>query len=227
MRILVIEDSPPTRDLLKRSIEGAGHSVATAARVSTGLELATTEEFEVIIIDVMLPDGSGLDLCRDLRRHGVASPILFLTAKGEVGDRVAGLDAGADDYLRKPFALAELHARLRALGRRRGLAPPARVAWDEIAIDFTARRIEQSGREVPLTAREWAVLEMLAARPGRVVPREDLLDAAWGDAGPAASESLDVIVSRLRRKLGPPGHPDEGGPIRTVRGLGYVFEVPR
>lgn len=227
MRILIIEDSPPTRELLKRSLEGAGHTVATAARVSTGIELATTEEFEVIVIDIMLPDGSGLDLCRDLRRHDVAAPILFLTAKGEVGDRVAGLDAGADDYLRKPFALAELHARLRALSRRRGLAPPARLEWGEARIDFTSRRLMRSGLEVPLTAREWVVLEMLAAQRGRVVSREELLETAWGDVSPAASESLDVIVSRLRRKLGQSDPESEGGAIRTVRGRGYRFEARR
>jgi DNA-binding response OmpR family regulator len=222
MRILVVEDSPPTRDLLRRSLESGGHTVTLASRVSTGLRCATTSSFELLVIDVMLPDGSGLDLCRSLRRQGVHSPILFLTAKGEVSDRIAGLDAGADDYLRKPFALAELHARIRALGRRQGIAAPARIERGSVRIDFAARRLERDGDVVPLTAREWAVLEVLAARTGRVVPREEVLEAAWHDANPAASDSLDVIVSRLRRKLGPPGQ-DEW--IRTVRGEGYVFEV--
>jgi DNA-binding response OmpR family regulator len=220
MRILVVEDSPPTRDLLRRSLESEGHTVTTASRVSTGLKLASESTFEVLVIDVMLPDGNGLDLCRRLREQGVRTPILFLTAKGEVDDRIAGLDAGADDYLRKPFALAELRARLRALGRRQGTAGPARLERGPVRIDFGARRLEREGRSVPLTAREWAVLEVLASRAGRVVSRQDVLEAAWPDPNPAASDSLDVIVSRLRRKLG-----GENDWIRTVRGEGYVLEV--
>ena len=222
MKILIVEDSPPTRDLLRRSLESGGHVVSLASRVSTGLRLATTSRFEVMVIDVMLPDGSGVDLCRTLRQQGVRTPILFLTAKGEVHDRIEGLDAGGDDYLKKPFALAELHARIRALGRRHGIAPPARIERGAICIDFGARRLERGGENVPLTAREWAVLETLAARAGRLVPRLEVLEAAWPNPHPAASDSLDVIVSRLRRKLGREG---EGDWIRTVRGEGYVFEA--
>jgi DNA-binding response OmpR family regulator len=222
VKILVIEDSSPARDLLRRSLESAGHRVTAAARASTGHRLATSESFELLVIDVMLPDGSGLDLCRALRGEGIMAPILFLTARGEVHDRIAGLDAGADDYLRKPFALAELHARIRALGRRAGHSAPARLQHGETRIDFAARRLERAGAEIPLTAREWAVLEVLAARSGRVVTRQEVLEAAWPDPSPAASESLDVIISRLRRKLAPSG----AGWIRTVRGRGYAFEVP-
>jgi two-component system copper resistance phosphate regulon response regulator CusR len=222
MRILVVEDSPPARDLVRRSLEDAGHEVTLASRVSTGLRLATSAPFEVIVLDVMLPDGDGLALCRTLRARGVQTPILFLTARGEVHDRISGLDAGADDYLRKPFALAELHARIRALGRRQGVAAPARLESGAIRIDFAARRLERAGQTVPLTGREWAVLEVLAARAGRVVPRHEVLDAAWPEPHPTASESLDVIVSRLRRKL---GQSEEQTWIRTVRGEGYVFEV--
>jgi two-component system, OmpR family, response regulator len=221
MRILVIEDSPPARDLLRRSLEDDAHQVTLAARVSTGLRLATSEVFDVLVLDIMLPDGDGLELCRTLRARGVRTPILFLTARGEVHDRIAGLDAGADDYLRKPFALAELHARIRALGRRQGLTAPGYIARGSVSIDFTARRLERDEALIPLTAREWAVLDVLAARAGRVVPRQEVLDDAWPEPGPNASESLDVIVSRLRRKLG------EGEWIRTVRGEGYVFEAGR
>ena len=221
MRILVIEDSPPTRDLLRRSLESGGHAVTLASRASSGLRLASTAGFEVLVVDVMLPDGDGFELCRSLRRQGVRTPILFLSARGEVHDRIAGLDAGADDYLRKPFALAELHARIRALGRRQGIAAPVRIECGSVRIDFAGRRLERDGVSVPLTPREWAVLEVLAARSGRVVSRHEVLDAAWPDSSPAASDSLDVIVSRLRRKLGKPGERDW---IRTVRGEGYVFE---
>lgn len=195
-------------------------NVVTAARLSTGLRQASTGEFDVIVLDLGLPDGNGLELCSQLRADGIETPILCLTARGEVTDRVQGLDAGADDYLRKPFALAEVRARVRALARRGGQAPPRRIEAYSLAIDFGARRLLRAGREVPLTAREWAVLEILAARVGRLVKRDDLLEGAWNEISSAASESLDVILSRLRRKLG-----DEGCAIRTVRGEGFVLEM--
>jgi DNA-binding response OmpR family regulator len=223
MRILVIEDSPPTRELLKGSLESGGHSVTFAARVSSAEKLLEQETFDVLVIDIMLPDGNGLDLCRSIRARGLTTPILFLSARGEVGDRVAGLDAGGDDYLRKPFALAELHARIRALARRQGLSPPSKVEHGPTRIDFTARRLSQAGREVPLTGREWEVLELLASRSGRVVSREEILEIVWHDLDQAASESLDVIISRLRRKLQQESTTDW---IRTVRGQGYVLEIP-
>ncbi|HEY3215474.1 MAG TPA: response regulator transcription factor [Candidatus Eisenbacteria bacterium] len=223
MRILLIEDSPPTRELLRRFLEDVGYRVEAAARLSSAARLATNQSFDAIVLDVMLPDGSGLDLCRDLRRRGLTTPILVLSAKDGVADRVAGLDAGADDYLRKPFALAELHARLRALARRQGLAPPARMKWDNLLIDFAARRMTRDGDEVPVTAREWGVLECLASRRGRLIERDHLLEEVWGAATAAASDSLDVILSRLRRKLGP----RLGSvAIRTVRGRGFVLEGP-
>lgn len=224
MRILVVEDSTPTRELLERSLTAAGFDVTFAARIATGRRHAESESFDVIVLDVMLPDGSGLDLCRELRALGVLTPILFLTARGDVEDRIAGLDAGGDDYLKKPFALAELQARLRALGRRRGLSPPSRITGAGLTIDFTARRLEKAGAEVPLTAREWGVLELLASRAGRVVSRDELLETLWGESSAAASESLDVIMSRLRRKL---GESSGGGGVHTVRGAGYRFEAPR
>src|SRR5258705_976182 len=224
MRILVVEDSTPTRELLARSLESAGFEVMFAARVASGRRQAEEGSFDVIVLDIMLPDGSGLDLCRELRAHGVLTPILFLTAQGGVEDRIAGLDAGGDDYLRKPFALAELQARLRALGRRHGLTPPARLERAGTTIDFTARRLTKEGVEVPLTAREWGVLEVLASRRGRVVSREDLLEALWGEQSTEASASLDVIMSRLRRKLG--DAPDRYR-VSTVRGQGYRFEPSR
>ncbi len=223
MHVLVVEDSAPTRELLEHSLASAGHTLVTAARRATGLKAANDGIFDVIVIDIELPDGSGLDLCRELRELGNTTPILFLTARAEVTDRVAGLDAGADDYLKKPFALAELHARLRALGRRQGATPPARLEWPGMVLDFASRRVMRDGSEVPLTAREWTVLELLAARRGRVVPRHELLESAWGDAGPRASESLDVIVSRIRRKL----TTDDGTEcLRTLRGVGYALEPP-
>ena len=222
MRVLVVEDSAPTRELLVRSLSDAGIEAVTASRFATGLRFATTEEFDVLILDLMLPDGDGLDLCRQLRAAGVATPILCLTARADVTERVQGLDAGADDYMKKPFALAELHARIRALARRQGHSPPARLTSGALEIEFTARRLTRAGQDIPLTAREWTVLELLVARAGRLVPRLDLLELAWGNTTPAASASLDVIMARLRRKLS-----DTSGacPLRTVRGEGFVFEV--
>jgi len=222
IRVLVVEDSGPTRDLLVRSLTSVHMEVVTAARLATGLRQALADPFDVIVLDLGLPDGDGLELCRELRGAGIETPILCLTARGEVSDRVRGLEAGADDYLRKPFALAELYARIRALARRAGQAPPRRIESGALAIDFPARRMLRSGREVPLTAREWAVLELLSARPGRLVTRDELLEGAWHEVTPAASESLGVILSRLRRKL---GGADQGCAIRTVRGEGFVLEM--
>jgi DNA-binding response OmpR family regulator len=221
VKVLVVEDSPPTRDLLTRSLRGAGIDVVCAARVGTGLEKAAERDFDVIVLDLMLPDGDGLDLCREVRALGIRTPILCLTARGEVADRVAGLDAGADDYLKKPFALAELHARLRALARRRGTASPGMLACGSTQIDFGARRLSRGGDTVPLTDREWKILELLSSRQDLVVERGEILEAVWHDDSPSAAESLEVILSRLRRKLG-------GGEaafvIRTIRGAGVVFE---
>lgn len=222
MKILIIEDSPPTRDLLQRSLEEAGHSVSLAARLATGLRLAIEGDFELAIVDVMLPDGSGLDFCRTVRGRGLSLPILFLSARSEVEDRIAGLDAGGDDYLRKPFALGELRARIRALARRTSVAPPAQIRSGNTVIDLAGRRLTRDGQELTLTAREWKVLDVLAEHAGRVVARSEVISSAWPRPGPGASESLDVIVSRLRRKLG-----DTGAlRIRTVRGLGFVLEGP-
>jgi len=222
MKLLVIEDSGACRDLLVRALQSEQVDVESAARFSTGLRQALSSTYDVIVLDVMLPDGSGLDLCRRLRAEGVLTPVLCLTARGDVADRVVGLDAGADDYMRKPFALAELKARIRALARRRGLLPPSRMDIGAVRLDFTGRKLIRDGREVPLTAREWAVLEALAAKRGRVVSKTELLENVWHAAGRHESESLDVILSRLRRKL---GCEDDCCAIRTVRGEGYLFEA--
>jgi len=221
MHLLVVEDSAAARDLLRRSLKETGHTLALASNVAEAQALVETSAFDLAVIDVMLPDGSGIDLCRELRARGLSFPILFLTARGDVSDRIEGLDAGGDDYLRKPFALAELRARIRALGRRAGDSRTRTLQQGETTIDFGARRMHISGAEVTLTAREWAVLDALAAHAGRLVTRADVIAAAWPRPGPGASESLDVIVLRLRRKL----QRGAGPRIRTVRGQGFVFEI--
>jgi DNA-binding response OmpR family regulator len=196
--------------------------VTIATRAATGLRAATVGEFDAIVLDLMLPDGDGLDLCRTLRAEGRATPILCLTARGEVAERVRGLDAGADDYMRKPFALAELHARLRSLVRRGRHSTAPIVEIGSLHIEFASRRMRRAGVEVPLTAREWQVLEQLAMRAGSVMSRTDLLASVWAETTPAAMDSLEVILGRLRRKLADPG---ERSPIRTVRGEGLVLEL--
>lgn len=223
MDILVVEDNAETLDLLRRSLEDAGDLVTTVTDVASALRAVSQSRFDIAIVDVMLPDGDGIELCRELRRQGANMPVLFLTARGEVEDRIAGLDAGGDDYLRKPFAIAELRARVRALCRRQRAAFPERLRYPDATLDFAARRLTRDGLEITLSAREWAILDALARHPGELVPRAEVIEAAWPLAGSGTAESFDVIISRLRHKLGNGDSPK----LRTVRGQGLVLEAPR
>ncbi|MCB9593611.1 MAG: response regulator transcription factor [Sandaracinaceae bacterium] len=216
MRVLIVDDDPELAELVSRSLAREGHAVATAADLESA-RAALVEAFDVVILDLGLPDGSGLELCRELRAAGASVPILLLTAQSAVGERVAGLNAGADDYVVKPFALAELRARVRALGRRRESAPSVTYRTGDLEIDLSARRARRLGLEVELTPREWVVLECLAGSRGRVVSRDRLLEEGWGESSEAASASLEVLVGRIRRKLGRDA-------IRTVRGQGYAID---
>lgn len=216
MKVLVVDDQREVLELLVRALGRDGHLAVAAGSVAAAREAVAAVAPEVIVLDVALPDGSGVALCRELRRAGERAPILLLTAHANVAERVAGLEAGADDFLAKPFAVAELRARVRALGRRGPLDKPARLVIGDVELDLAARRAWRDGEEAPLTAREWAVLELLLARKGRLVSRGEMLDSIWGDVSDATSASLDVIVARVRRKLGPTV-------VRTVRGEGYAF----
>jgi DNA-binding response OmpR family regulator len=194
--------------------------VAEAAGVAEAEAALGARRFLVVILDVMLPDGTGTDLCRSMRGRGDMTPVLMLTARGGVGDRVEGLDAGADDYLSKPFAMAELLARTRALIRR-GPRPEQPIAQvGPVAVDFAARSVRLGAAEIVLTAREFDLLALLARSPDRPIARSTILEAVWGEDSPGAAQSLQVLIARLRRKLEVPGG---GERIETRRGFGYAL----
>lgn len=218
MRILVVDDHRETRELVTRHLERAAHAVVTAATCAGALAALEQATFDVLVLDVMLPDGSGLELCAALRSRKVEVPILLLTARGAVRSRVEGLDAGADDYLSKPFALSELRARVTALARRGPQLRERTVTIGPLAVDLEARRVLVHSKAVHLTAKELSIVGFLATRVGRVISRDELVEGVWGDATESARASLDVLVMRIRRKLGP-----QAGLLRTVRGLGYTL----
>lgn len=216
VRVLLVDDNAELRELVSRALARDGHAVTAVATVAAARASLADGGTEVIVLDLGLPDGSGMDLCRALRAEGDRTPILMLTAQGAVARRVEGLESGADDFLAKPFAVAELRARVRVLGRRGPPAAPTVWRLGGVSLDFAARRAVVDGAEVPLTAREWALVEYLAARGGRVARRGEILDAVWGTDSPQASASLDVLTARVRRKLG-------AAALRTARGEGYAL----
>lgn len=217
MRILVVDDDKDVRSLLVRALEREGHAIVTASSLRSAQQ-NLSPDIELVILDVGLPDGSGIELCRQLRAQSVTAPILMLTARTQVELRVEGLNAGADDYLAKPFAVAELRARVRALGRRGAALTSLIHSSGDVTLDISGRHARKAGKEVPITAREWAILELLARRNGRVASRADILEAVWGEASETAGNSLEVLIARLRRKLN-----DEM--IKTLRGEGYSLQI--
>lgn len=220
MHLLIVEDDDRLRRLLKRLLEEQRHVVDTAATGADGYEMASTgEAIDVVILDIGLPDISGLEVARRLRRARNQVAILMLTARDTVGDRVTGLDAGADDYLVKPFAFAELSARLRALGRRpTGAARRAepRLKVGPIVLDETRRLVTVHGQPVELSPREFSLLECFLRHPDQALTRDQLLDHAWPFGVAVTPNAVDAYVHYLRDKLG-----DAGAMIRTVRGVGY------
>ena len=220
MRILLVEDDAQVASFIKSGLEQAQYSVDLATNVADGDFMASVNDYGVLIVDCLLPDGDGRQLCRDLRARSIATPILLLTAKTSTADKVLGLDSGADDYLTKPFAFRELLARLRALGRRRDklLLEPLSVA--DLHIDPLSRRVTRAGQEVALTPNEFKVLEMLLRHAGQVVTRTDLLEQIWGVNFDSRSNIVDVVIKVLRDKIDRFYEPKL---IQTRRGVGYLI----
>lgn len=224
VRILLVEDSPRVADAVGAALRARALTVVVADSVRAANEAFEAQHFDVAVVDIGLPDGSGLDWCRATRESGSALPILVLTARGGVADRVAGLDAGADDYLGKPFSMDELVARVRALSRRGPRWNESVRHYGRLVIDRDKRSVMVDGASVPLTPREHDIVSLLAWRDGRVVSRDDVLDAVWGEPTPRAGASLEVLVARIRRKLLERGVRDA---VRTVRQVGYAWGLER
>jgi two-component system, OmpR family, response regulator len=218
MRLLLLEDDELLGDGLREYLRADGH-VVDWCRTLAETQAHRGEPFDALLVDWQLPDGSGLDWLRGRRARGDRTPALMLTARDRLPQRIEGLDAGADDYLVKPFAPEELAARLRAVGRRAAGGAAAALRFGEVVIDLAAKSAEAGGRRVELTAREWSVLEALALRAGRIVPKADLERLVLGFEAELASNAIEVHVSALRRKLG-------RTLIETVRGLGYRMVAP-
>src|SRR5271165_6464957 len=218
MRVLVVEDETRMAGLLERALREEGHAVDVAADGPEGLWLATENAYGAIVLDVTLPGLDGFQLCRRLRESGRWVPVLMLTARDAVGDRVRGLDAGADDYLVKPFSLLELAARLRALARRDDRARPTVLAAGDLSLDPATKQAWRGATELQLSPKEFALLELFLRHPGSVLTRSQIIESVWDFAYDAGSNVVDQYVAYLRRKVDMPfGRHD----IETVRGMGY------
>jgi DNA-binding response OmpR family regulator len=222
-RILIIEDERPMRTALQDVLEVEGHRVITAADGAAGLERALEEKPDLILLDIMLPRLDGFAVCAELRRVSFEAPILMLTARGQIEDRVTGLDAGADDYLVKPFSTDELLARVRALLRRvqRQHHTLAELRLGEVRIDFVQQSVWRGAAELHFTAKELAVLRLLAESPGEVITRDRFLDVVWGYGAFPSTRTVDNHIASLRAKL--EADPDRPRWIQTVHGTGYRF----
>jgi two-component system response regulator MprA len=219
--VLVVDDEPAVRDALERALRTAGYLVRTADDGAKALDAIAEERPDVVVLDVLMPVMDGFEACRRLRGSGDRTPVLMLTARDAVGDRVDGLDAGADDYVVKPFALDELLARIRALLRRSGVGDDKPLRFADLALDPVTRDVRRGDRAIDLSRTEFSLLELFLLNPRRVLPRELIFDRVWGyDFGPT-SNTLEVYVGYLRRKT---EAGDEPRLIHTVRGVGYVLK---
>lgn len=223
MRILVVDDEKTLLGQLERALEGQRYIVETAMDGQEALDKLFESPFDLIILDIMLPKQDGLSVLREIRQADMTTPVLMLTARGEIDDKVKGLDLGADDYLAKPFSLDELLARIRALFRRSGGQADSVLQVKDLQLDTVNREVTKGGQSVELTAREFSILEFLFYNKNRAVSRFSLAEHVWGDAFDPFSMSnfMDVHIKNLRRKIGDHGH---GTIIRTIRGVGYIIK---
>jgi len=218
VRILLVEDEHRVASFVARALREQAYAVDVAESRERALSLACQSCYDTILLDVRLPDGDGIEVCRTLRDKGVNSPVLMLTARGLVEQRVEGLDAGADDYLTKPFAIAELLARVRALVRRGFHKSAATLRSGDLELDRHRRRVRRSGTPIPLTSKEFALLELLLLRAPEIVPRSEILEHVWDAHFDSGTNLVEVYIKRLRQKI---GHDQSAKLIHTVRGVGY------
>jgi DNA-binding response OmpR family regulator len=221
MRILLVEDDPRMANVIARGLREHSYAVDVAQDGDAGLYQASINDYDLIVLDVLLPHRDGYDVCRELRKSGRATPILMLTARATVNDRLTGFDAGADDYLTKPFSFLELLARLRALLRRDSKLQPDVFQIEDLVIDSASHHVSRASHAVQLTAKEYALLEYLARRAGQLVSRSEIASHVWDDSFDPFSNTIEVYMNRLRKKI------DEGHGIKllhTRRGEGYILE---
>ena len=222
MRILVVEDEPAAAAVLAKGLREHAYAVDVAADGAAALDQLSHTDYDLVILDILLPRINGLDLCRRLRADAAAVPILMLTARGGLDQRVEGLDAGADDYLSKPYHFPELLARVRALMRRGPALEPAEMSLGDLVVDTRARRVSRAGQVLQLTAKEYALLEYLMRRKAQVVARADIAEHVWDDSFDPMSNLIEVYIQRLRRKV------DDGFAVKllhTRRGAGYTLDT--
>jgi DNA-binding response OmpR family regulator len=220
MRILIVEDDRKLARQLQKGVDESGHSTTLAFDGQEGLEAAQISEFDVMVLDVMLPKLDGISIVRQLRHLRIGTPILLLTARDTADDISTGLDAGADDYLTKPFAFKVLLARLRALARRRQVDPQTLLRIADLSLDPATHEVRRAGLLVGLSKTEFVMLEILMRNPGRVITRTRLIEAVWGHERDVQSNTLDVFIRQLRTKVEPPG---TSKLLHTVRGIGYTL----
>jgi heavy metal response regulator len=222
MRLLVVEDEQKVASFLKRGLEEAGHVVDVAHTGTDGEYLASVNPYEVLVIDCMLPDKDGRQVCRELRAAGNSTPVLLLTAKDTTTDKIIGFDSGADQYFTKPFDFNELLARIRALGRHSQPAPLRALAVVDLEIDPASRRVTRAGRDIPLTTKEYLLLELLVRRAGQVITRTEIIQQVWDMHHDPTTNTVDVLIKHLRDKVDRDFEPKL---LRTVRGVGYTVAL--
>ncbi len=223
MRVLVVEDEKKTASFIRKALQAEGHAVDVLHDGAQALVATAETSFDVVVLDVMLPGRDGLSVVRLMRERNVLTPVLLLTARGEIGEKVEGLNAGADDYVAKPFALEELVARVRALGRRTGDSRAVRLRVADLTLDTVTRHVERGGKTIELAPREYLLLEFLMRSPGRIRGRMAIVEQVWDYDFDPGTNLVDVYVMRLREKIDADFEPKL---LHTVRGVGYVLKEP-